>query len=256
MRLEGQTAIVTGASSGIGRAIARRFAREGATVVCADITTDVVEGGEPVAEVIAREGGRALFRRTDVSDAASVERVVAEAAALTGRLDVLVNDAVVRGGTALLDTEEADWDRVMAVNLKGVYLCCRAAVRQMLTQPVVDEARGRIVNISSQHGMIAAPQDFTYGVSKAGVVYMTRQIAADYAEDHIVCNAVAPGKIITGKPGRTASPEAIAYSRARTPTPRLGRPDDVANAALFLATREASFIAGHNLLVDGGWMAA
>lgn len=191
-----------------------------------------------------------------MADAAAVQSMIAAAVALSGRLDVIVNNAVARGGAALLESDEDDWDRVMAVNLKGVYLCCRAAVNQMLGQEVIAEARGRIVNISSQHGMIAAPQNFIYGVSKAGVVYMTRQIAADYAEDHIVCNAVAPGKIVTGRSGRAASPASIAYSKARTPMPRLGRPEDVASAALFLASREATFMTGHNLLVDGGWMAA
>ena len=256
MRLEGKTAIVTGASSGIGRAIARLFAREGAMVICADITTSVVEGGEPVVDVIARDGGRAQFACVDVSDGRVVDGLVAEVAERFGRLDIIVNDAVVRGGTPLLDTDEADWDRVMAVNLKGVYLCCRAAVRQMLTQEIIGEARGRIVNISSQHGMISAPHDFSYGVSKAGVVYMTRQIASDYAKDRIVCNAVAPGKILTGKGGRAMAPEMIAYSHNRTPMPRLGRPEDVARAALFLASDDATYITGHNLMVDGGWMAA
>ncbi|GAC1477808.1 MAG: hypothetical protein NVS2B11_00820 [Acetobacteraceae bacterium] len=104
--------------------------------------------------------------------------------------------------------------------------------------------------------MIAAPEDFAYGVSKAGLVYMTRQIAADYARQHIVCNAVAPGKILTGKGGRAVEPRWIAYSEARTPMPRLGTPLDVARAALFLASEDASFVNGHNLMVDGGWMAA
>lgn len=169
---------------------------------------------------------------------------------------MIVNNAVVRTGTPLAETEEADWDRVMAVNLKGVYLCCRSAVRQMLTQKVVAETRGRIINLSSQHGMVCSPGDFAYGVSKAGVVYMTRQIAADYAKDLIVCNAVAPGKILTGKGGRAVAPEIMDYSHRRTPWPRLGVPEDVARAALFLASDEASYITGHNLMVDGGWMAA
>jgi NAD(P)-dependent dehydrogenase (short-subunit alcohol dehydrogenase family) len=137
-----------------------------------------------------------------------------------------------------------------------VFLMSRAAVRQMLMQDIRNGARGRIVNISSQHGMIACPEDVSYGTSKAGVVYITRQIAADYAGDHIICNAVAPGKIVTGKPGRAAEPRWIDYSRQRTPMPRLGTPDDVANAALFLASDEATFITGENILVDGGWMAA
>ncbi|HEV7414981.1 MAG TPA: SDR family oxidoreductase, partial [Tianweitania sediminis] len=112
------------------------------------------------------------------------------------------------------------------------------------------------INISSQHGHISAPEDFAYGVSKAGIAYMTRQIAADYARHNIICNAVAPGKILTGKGGRAVEQKWIDYSNSRTPWPRLGTPQDVANAALFLASDEATFLTGHNLFVDGGWMAA
>ncbi|WP_112324274.1 SDR family NAD(P)-dependent oxidoreductase [Oceanibium sediminis] len=256
MDLTGKTAIVTGASSGIGRAIALRFARAGASVVAADVTKDVIEGGAPVVTELAKIDPKSRFIQTDVSDAASVERLITEAASVTGRLDVLVNNAAVGSPNALLETDEAEWDRVMAINLKGPYLCCRAAIRVMRNQDIVQEARGRIVNISSQHGMIAAPGAFSYGVSKAGVAYMTRQIATDYAADNIICNAVAPGKIVTGKGGRPSEPDVMAYSRSRTPMPRLGKPNDVAGAALYLASDEAQYITGHNLLVDGGWMAA
>ncbi|MDQ2801453.1 MAG: glucose 1-dehydrogenase [Pseudomonadota bacterium] len=255
-RLTDKVAIVTGGSSGIGRAISRLFAQEGADVVVADITEEVVEGGLPVREVIQADGNEALFIRCNVSLAGDVAGLFASVVAQHGRIDILVNNAVTRAGKPLADTDEALWDRVMAVNLKGAYLCARAALRQMLAQPIRGEARGRIVNISSQHGMIAAPEDFAYGVSKAGIVYMTRQIAADYAKQHIICNAVAPGKILTGKTGRATEPRWLAYSEARTPMPRLGTPLDVARAALFLASEEASFVNGHNLLVDGGWMAA
>lgn len=255
-RLSGRTAIVTGGSSGIGRAIARLFTQEGANVVVADITQEVVEGGPPVLEAIRADGYEASFTRCDVSQASEVEALFAATVTKHGAVDILVNNAAIRGGQPLADTEEALWDSVMAVNLKGAFLCARAAVRQMLRQPIVNEARGRIVNISSQHGMIAAPEDFAYGVSKSGLVYMTRQIAADYGRQHIVCNAVAPGKILTGKTGRAIEPRWIKYSEARTPSPRLGTPQDVARAALFLASGEASFVNGHNLMVDGGWMAA
>lgn len=255
-RLAGKVAIVTGGSSGIGRAIARLFAQEGARVVVADVTEEVVEGGPPVLEAIRADGHEASFIRCDVSREAEVEALFAGTAARHGAVDILVNNAAIRAGKALAETEEALWDSVIAVNLKGAFLCSRAALRQMLGQPVVEEARGRIVNISSQHGMIAAPGDFAYGVSKSGLVYMTRQIAADYGRQHIVCNAVAPGKILTGKTGRAIEPQWIAYSEARTPFPRLGTPLDVARAALFLASGEASFVNGHNLMVDGGWMAA
>ena len=221
-RLTDKVAIVTGGSSGIGRAIARLFAQEGARVVIADITEEVVEGGPPVREIIQADGNEALFVRCDVSLAGDVDGLFAGVLAHHGRVDILVNNAAIRAGKPLAETDEALWDRVMAVNLKGAYLCARAALRQMLTQPVRGEARGRIVNISSQHGMISAPEDFAYGVSKAGMVYMTRQIAADYAKQHIICNAVAPGKILTGKGGRAVEPRWLAYSEARTPMPRLG----------------------------------
>ncbi len=255
-RLSGRVAIVTGGSSGIGRAIVRKFAAHGANVVVADITTEAIEGGRPVCDLVAEDGGTAVFVKTDVSRAAEVDALVAATVARFGRLDILVNNAVLRAGKPLLETEEADWDRVMDVSLKGAYLCARAAVRQMVTQDLVGEVRGRLVNISSQHGHVSAPEDFAYGVSKAGIAYMTRQIAADYAKDAIVSNAVAPGKILTGKGGRAVEPRWLDYSHTRTPWPRLGTPEDVANAALFLASDEATFLTGHNLFVDGGWMAA
>ena len=249
-RLAGKTALITGASSGIGRAIARKFQAEGATLLLMDITEAVVEGGEPTHKVLD-----VPFFQGDVSSEADVEEAVRCAALPTGRLDLVVNDAVIRVGKKLTDTSLEEWNRVMAVNLAGVFLMCRAAVRQMLGQEIRHEARGRIVNISSQHGMISSPEDVSYGTSKAGVVYLTRQIAADYGRDNIICNAVAPGKILTGKTGRAIEPRWLDYSHARTPLPRLGRSEDVANAALFLASDEATFITGENLMVDGGWMA-
>ncbi len=259
MRLKDRVAIVTGGASGIGRAIARRFAEEGARVIVADITAEPREGGEPTQDVIAAAGGTALFTRTDVSKWDQVDALVGATVARFGRLDVMVNNAAISAGKPLLEEDEAGWDRVMAVNLKGVFFGCKRAVQQMLAQEPLGqppgETRGRIVNLSSQHGMISAPNDIAYGVSKAGCAYITRQIATDYAKQGIVCNAVAPGKILTGKPGRAQSPEALARAHSRTPMPRLGAPRDVANAALFLASDEASYMTGVNLMVDGGWMA-
>ncbi|RXT36426.1 SDR family NAD(P)-dependent oxidoreductase [Bradyrhizobium betae] len=255
-RLLGKSIVITGASSGIGRAIACRFAAEGARLVLADITTDVREGGVPTIERLRADGCEAEFICTDVSSEADARRAIALAVERFGRLDGLVNNAAIGIGKPLLEASLAEWNRVFAVNLTGVFLMSRAAVAAMLEQEVRDGVRGRIVNISSQHGMIACPEDIAYGTSKAGVVYITRQIAADYAKDHIICNAVAPGKIVTGKPGRAAEPRWMDYSRSRTPMPRLGVPDDVANTALFLASDDATFITGENILVDGGWMAA
>ncbi len=255
-RLAGKVVLVTGASSGIGRAIARRFAAEGAAIAIADVTEAVREGGEPTHEILAREGRRVAFLRTDVSDEAEAEGAVVETVARFGRLDVLVNNAVHNVGGTLTETTLETWNRTLAVSLTGVFLMSRAAVNVMLGQaPNADGVRGRIVNLSSQHGMVASPENIAYGVAKAGCVYITRQIAVDYARDGIVCNAVAPGKIMTGKTGRAIEPRWVEYSHARTPWPRLGRPEDVASAALFLASDEATFITGENLMVDGGWMA-
>ncbi|MEM7428650.1 MAG: SDR family oxidoreductase [Pseudomonadota bacterium] len=255
-RLQNHTAIVTGSSSGIGRAIAALFAREGAHVLLADIVPEHRHGDESTLDLIRNAGGSAEYLKTDVSVWDEVEAAVNRVVSGHGRLDIMVNNAAIGDGGRLTETTEALWEETMAVNLKGVFFGCKAAALQMLTQDMRGEVRGRIINISSQHGMIAAPGHLAYGVSKAGVVYMTRQIAADYAREGIVCNAVAPGKILTDMGGHVPSPEQLAYATGRTPWPRLGQPGDVASAALFLASSEATYITGENLMVDGGWMAS
>jgi glucose 1-dehydrogenase len=253
--LEDKVAIVTGGSSGIGRAIARNFADEGAKVVIADTVEPPIEGGPSTVEVIETAGGSAMYVETDISNWTAVDALVGATVARFGRLDVLVNNAAIYTTTNLLETTPEQWARVIGVNLTGFFYCSKRAVMQMVTQAPVNDVRGRIVNISSQHGMVACPGDFPYSVSKGGIVQMTRQIAVDHAEDLIICNAIAPGKIITGKPGVANDPDALDYSRRRTPLRRLGTPNDVAGAALFLASDMASYVTGINLMVDGGWMA-
>ena len=253
--LDGRVAIVTGASSGIGRAIAQTFAGAGAIVCIADVTEEALEGGAPTAALIAEAGGRAFFHRTDVSRWADLDALVGETVARHGRLDIMVNNAAIYSGTGLVETSEEQWAQVMGVNMTGLYHGCRRAVQQMLTQEPLGEARGRIVNLGSQMGIVTAPRDTAYGVSKAGAIYITRQIAVDYAKELIVCNSISPGKVVTGKPGLAMDPALLENARRRTPWPRLGRPQDVANAALFLASDQASFITGANLMVDGGWTA-
>ena len=253
--LANKTAIVTGASSGIGRAIALKFAAEGASVVTADTVAQPIEGGESTVDMIRAAGGTAIYLKTDISDWSAVDALVGATVDRFGRLDVMVNNAAIYTSTNLVETTPEQWSRVIGVNLTGFFYCNKRAVTQMLTQAPVNEVRGRIINISSQHGMVACPGDFPYSVSKGGIVQMTRQIAVDHADDLIVCNAIAPGKIITGKPGVANDPDALDYSRRRTPWPRLGQPNDVAGAALFLASDMASYVTGINLMVDGGWMA-
>ena len=255
-RLAGHTAIVTGSSSGIGRAVAQKFASEGAHVLLADIAEEPRHGGKTTLEMILSSGGSAKYLETNVARWEGVEAAVSQIVQSKGRLDVIVNNAAIGDGGRLTETSEALWDETMSVNLKGVFFGCKAAALQMLTQEPRGEVRGRIINISSQHGMISSPNHLAYGVSKAGVVYMTRQIAADYARDGIVCNAIAPGKILTDMGGHVPSEEQLAYAVNRTPWPRLGQPEDVASAALFLASPEATYITGENLMVDGGWMAS
>ena len=252
-RLSGRTAVVTGAASGLGRAIALRFADEGAFVVGGDVRRDPREGGAPTEELL---GDRGAFLEADASRAGDVDRLVRAAVDARGRLDVMVCNAGIAGrySKSLLDTTEADWDAIMAVNLRGVFLCCKRAVTQMLEQEPVGEVRGRVVNISSQHGMVGPPGHVAYAASKGGVVNLTRQVAVDYGPRGVLVNAVAPGKILTGSPEQQ-EPDVLAYSHARTPFHRLGRPDDVASAALFLASDDCGYVSGVNLLVDGGWMA-
>ena len=255
-----RSAIITGSSSGIGRAIATRLAADGFWVLLADVRRDPLTGGTPTDEVIAASGGACEYARADVSAREDCERLVALAVERTGSLDVLVNNAALAGAHSkpLLETGDDDFDAIMAVNLRGPFMLCRAAVRQMVAQPPRDGdgTRGRIINITSQHGMVGAPGHSAYAVSKGGLVQLTRQVAVEHGRDGIICNAVAPGKIVTGTPGDLSrDTESAAYVRGRTPFGRLGEPDDVAAAVAFLASADASYISGVNLMVDGGWMA-
>ncbi|RDI74605.1 short-chain alcohol-related dehydrogenase [Gaiella occulta] len=252
-RLTGRVTVVTGGASGLGRAIAVRFADEGAHVVVGDVRRDPVEGGAEIAEIL---GERGHFVETDASRWDDVDRLVTSAVDRYGRLDVMVCNAGVAGrwSKGLLETTEEDWDAIMAVNLRGTFLGTKRAVGEMLVQEPIGEVRGRVVIISSQHGMVGPPGHVAYAASKGGVVNFVHQVAVDFGRLGVLVNAVAPGKILTGNPAGMRS-ELLEYSHARTPFHRLGRPEDVAGAALFLASDDAGYVSGINLLVDGGWMA-
>ncbi|MEO4042126.1 SDR family NAD(P)-dependent oxidoreductase [Hoeflea sp. CAU 1731] len=265
MRLEGRTAVITGAAAGIGRAIALRFGREGARVLVADLAatpTGSTPDYMPTHEMISNEGGVSGFHRADVTNEEDVSALFDQVRKTLGRIDIVVSNAGVFRGHPIMETGAESWDADMDVNLRSHYLVNRAAITGMLNQEARSEIRGRIINMASQLGITAPPGHLSYAVAKAGIAHMTRQLAVDYARKGIIVNALAPGRIITGRqPGEAdylahgAVDAATEYSLARTPYPRLGRPEDVAGAALFLASDDCSFVSGHVLAVDGGWTA-
>jgi NAD(P)-dependent dehydrogenase (short-subunit alcohol dehydrogenase family) len=252
--LDGRTIVVTGGTNGLGRAMSIAFAASGAHVVIGDVAAEPRDG-EPTRDVIRAAGGSATFVATDVSRADDVDRLVATAVREGGRLDVIVTNAGRTGPASkgLLETSESDWDAMMAVNLRGVFLCCKRAVAEMLTQEPRGEVRGRVITIVSQFGFVGSPGHLAYSAGKGGVANMTRQLAVDFGHRGVLVNGIAPGKVpvvpqVEGSPSN-------AYYAGRTPLGRFGRPDEVAGAALFLASDLCTFMSGAILAVDGGWLA-
>jgi glucose 1-dehydrogenase len=257
-RLADKTIVVTGGASGLGRAMALAFGRHGAHVVVADVRRDPRAGGPPTDELITSQGGSAAYIETDVSRWADIDRTITASLEAKGRLDVMVNSAVQLGthSKGILETTEEDWDALMAVNFRGVFLCCKRALAQMAGQEPVAEVRGRIVNMASQMGFVGTPGHVAYCALKAGIVNMTRQLAVDFGPRGILVNAIAPGKVPTHPLVEDEGErEPIDYSLSRTPFHRLGRPEDVAGLAVYLASDECNFVSGATISVDGGWLA-
>jgi len=251
--LEGKVALVTGGSSGIGRATCLAFAREGARVVVADVN---VEGGEQTVSMVKEAGGEAIYVQADVSRAADVEAMVNRAVQAYGRLDCAHNNAGVSGGgrrAPMHEYSEEDWDRIIGINLKGVWLCMKYEVPQMLRQ-----GGGAIVNTASIMGLVGSwSRNIAYNASKHGVVGLTKTAALEYAQSGIRINAVCPGYIRTPilDPLLSSNPEIEGQIIARHPIGRLGRPEEIAEAVVWLCSDAASFVTGHTMTVDGGYVA-
>jgi len=247
MRLADRVAIITGGGSGIGRATALRFAAEGARVLVSDIDAAAAEA---VAREILDLNGAAVAVTADVSSAADAEMLAARAVAEYGQLDILHNNAgISRPGPFVGDAEETYWDAVMAVNLKGVFLCSKYAVREMLKG-----GRGSIVNTASIMGLVGLPGNAAYSASKGGVVQFTKSMALEYASQGIRVNCIAAGWIDT--PLNTElDPKITKWALRETPLGRWGSASDVAAAALYLASDDAAFVTGTTLVLDGGWTA-
>lgn len=252
MKLRDRVAVITGAGSGIGQAMALLFAREGARILAADVNGSAAE---ETAQQIRTAGGACEAMTVDVVQLEQVRGMIERAQAAYGRLDILCNNAGIGSTTTVVDSEPEEWDRVMTVNVKSVYLGCKFAVPVMIQQ-----GGGVIINTASVAGMVGIINRASYCASKGAVIALTRQVAVDFVEQNIRVNCLCPGTVDSPWVGRLldqADDRAAARRalEARQPMGRLGTPEEVAAAALYLASDDAAFITGTGLVIDGGWTA-
>ncbi len=243
MSLNGKVALVTGASRGIGRAVALKLAVEGADVV---VTATSLERAQKTADEITAKGGKALAVKVDVSSSSDVEALFAKTAEVFGKLDILVNNAGITRDGLLMRMKDADWDAVIDTNLKGAFVCTREAVKLM------GKAKGgSIVNISSVVGEMGNAGQSNYCASKAGLIGLTKAVAREYAKRNITVNAITPGFIETDMTD-VLSPSVKEDLMKQIPAGRFGKPEDIANAVFFLVSEMGSYVTGHVLSVNGG----
>ena len=250
MKLSGKAALVTGAAQGIGLACAQVLAQEGASVMLADVNE---AGAREAAAALAAKGHKAAAVVCDVSKKADVERAVEATVQAFGAIDILVANAGIVHAAEFLDLEEKDFDRVIAVNLKGIFLAGQAAARRMVKQG----RGGAIVNMSSVNGVLAIPNQVPYVVSKGGINQLTKVMAVSLAPHHIRVNAIGPGTILTelAKTAVLGNREAERKILSRTPMGRMGEPAEIARVAAFLASDDASYVTGQVVYADGGRLA-
>ncbi|HET7080356.1 MAG TPA: SDR family oxidoreductase [Chloroflexia bacterium] len=249
MKLEQRVAVITGAGSGIGQAMARLFAREGAHILAADVNESAAQ---ETARMITEAGGTCRTFAVDVSRPEQVRAMIDAAMAAFGRIDILCNNAGIGSTTDVVECEPEEWDRVLTVNVKSVYLGCKYAIPHMLEQ-----GGGVIVNTASVAGMVGLPKRASYSASKGAVIALTRQVAVEYVEQGIRVNCLCPGTVDSPWVGRllqqAGDPVAARQALvARQPLGRLGTPDEIAAAALYLVSDDAAFITGTGLVIDGG----
>jgi len=250
--LTGQRALITGGASGIGRATALLFAREGAAVSVVDVDE---AGAQAVAQTIVDDGGQAISVRCDVTQAADCQRAVEQTVSVLGGLDILFNNAGIIRRATLLETTEAEWDQVMAVNVKSIFLLSKYAI------PVMAEAGGGvIINMASGWGLVGGHKAAAYCASKGAVVLLTKAMALDHGEQNIRVNCICPGDtdtpMLRDEAEQMGEPiERLLADGAQRPLGRIGRPEDIAQAALYLASDASSFVTGTALVVNGGGVA-